>query len=82
MSFYLPGGLWVNFGLECEEIVGDIRARGHVNWSSDREIISCDRCCRSQCKVVFGIEGWRDVPINCKRGMRIIITQHRTSSQA
>lgn len=24
MSFYPPGGLWVNFGQECEEIVEDI----------------------------------------------------------
>lgn len=25
MSLYPPGGLWVNFGQECEEIEGNIR---------------------------------------------------------
>lgn len=56
MSFYLSGRLWINFGQECEEIVGDIEAHGHVNWSSDREIISCDGCCWRRCKVGVGIE--------------------------
>lgn len=42
MSLYPPGGLWVNSGPECEEIVGDIGARGQVNWGSDLEIILCD----------------------------------------
>lgn len=77
MSFYPPGGLWVNSGQECEEIVGDIGARGHVNWSSDREIILCDGCCRRQSKVVFETEGWRGIPINRKRGMRIITAQRK-----
>lgn len=57
MSPYPRDGLWVNFGQECEEIVGDIGARAHVNWGSDREIILCDGCCWTPCKVVFGIEG-------------------------